>query len=66
LFILHIFGEKYKWNSSLCNILHPLIISSLSGPVFSSAPFPEIPLVYTLLLMSETKFHTHKKLQVKQ
>jgi hypothetical protein len=59
-------GEQYKsFSSSLCNLLHSPVNSSLLGPnilhntMFSthSASFPHT--------MSTTKFHTHTKQQAK-
>jgi hypothetical protein len=65
LIILVIFGEKYKlWSSPLCNFLQ--------SPVSSSLFSPNIPLstlfsntLNILLLMWQTKFHTHIIQQVK-
>jgi hypothetical protein len=59
-----IFSEDYKWrSSSLWNSLHSLFTSSLRES--SSAPCCRIPSAsYVLRLVWETKFHTHKLVQI--
>jgi hypothetical protein len=44
------------------SFVEPPTISSLFGP---KAPCSHLPLVYVVPLMSETRFHTHLKLQAK-
>jgi uncharacterized membrane protein len=66
LIIVNIFREEYKlWSSSLCSILKPPFVSSLFSQIFFLAPLSEMPSVYVVSLMSESKFHNHIEQQAK-
>jgi len=61
LITLTVFGKAYKLrSSSLCNLLRPPAISSLLGPVSSSAPCSQTPEIYVLPLVWETKYHNNR------
>jgi hypothetical protein len=49
----------------LCSFLKLLNTYPSFSHVFSSVSCLQVPSVYILPLMSETKFHTHTKLQAK-
>jgi hypothetical protein len=52
-----IFGYEYRsLSSSLCNLLHSPVVSSLLGPKSSSAPYSRTPLVFFPPSVWETKF----------
>jgi hypothetical protein len=64
--ILIIFGEstiREAPHYAVFSILIPFLASAVQ--TFSSATCSQIFSVYVILLMSETKFHTHTKLQEK-
>jgi hypothetical protein len=67
LIILIRFGEKFKWqSSSLCNFFRSPVTPLTENKIFSSAPCSQRPLpVSILLLMWETKIHSHTKQQAK-
>jgi len=57
-----ILGEEYKsFSSSLCNLFHSPVTSSLLGPKFYSTPCSQTPSASFPPAMSATKFHTHTK-----
>jgi hypothetical protein len=66
LMMLIIFGDKNSCGVPHCVIFTNLLIFHPSSvQTFSSAPFSEKPSVCVLPLISETKFYTNIKLQVK-
>ena len=57
-----ILGEEYKsFSSSLCNLLHSPVTSSLLVQIFSSTPCSQTPSASFPPAMSTTRFHTHTK-----
>ena len=61
-----ILGEQYKsFNSSLCNLLHCPVTSSLLVQIFSSTPCSQTPSASFPPAVSTTKFHIHTKQQAK-
>ena len=61
-----ILGEQYKsFSSSLCNLLHSPVTSSLLGPSIPSTHCSQTPSASFPPAMSTTKFHTHTKQQAK-
>ena len=53
------FSKEWRtYSFSWCSLLHSPVTSSLSGPIFSSAPYSQTPSVYVLPLVWETKPHT--------
>jgi hypothetical protein len=66
LIITIITDKDYKLRSfSLCSFPKPLIISSFSAQMFTSALCSEKPSLYVHLLISKTRSHTHRKLEAK-
>jgi hypothetical protein len=58
--ILSKLGGEYKlWSTALCASFLPF--HPFSVQIFFSAPCSQIPSVYVLPLMADTKFHTHAK-----
>jgi hypothetical protein len=64
LIILIILGEEYKlWSSTVCSFLQPPVTYSFFGPyILLSTLISNTNSLY-FSLMSQTKFHTHTKLQ---
>ena len=61
-----ILGEEYKsFSSSLCNLLHSPVTSSLLGPNILLNTMFSNTLSFLPPAMSATKFHTHTKQQAK-
>ena len=61
-----ILGEEYKsFSSSLCNLLHSPVTSSLLGPNILLNTMFSNTLSFLSPPMSTTKFHTHTKQQAK-
>ena len=59
-----ILGEENKsFSSSLYNLLHSPVTSSLLGPNFPSTPCSQTPSASFPPAVSTTKFHTHTKQQ---
>jgi hypothetical protein len=55
-------NEAYKlWNLSLCSLLQSPAIPPSWVQIFFSTPCSPTPSLYVLLLVRQTKFHTHKK-----
>jgi hypothetical protein len=66
ILFIFLFGEECKlWSSSLSTFIRNSLIPSLFGPVFSSAFCSQLPSVCVLLLMSDTRLHINKEVQVK-
>jgi hypothetical protein len=61
-----IFGEDYKFEAPhYAGLSNLLLFHPSSVQIFSSAPCSQMLSVCVLPIMSDTKFHTHTKLQAK-
>jgi hypothetical protein len=61
LIILILLGEEYKSrSSSLCRFLHPLVTSSLFGPISSSASCSQTPSVYVSPFVRDQISHPYR------